>query len=854
MCIAGFVSIDCGLNKGGDYTDASTGMYYVSDETFIDSGVGSSQKVSSSIPRGATFVQQYNNLRSFPDTARVCYTLRPSQLSVKFLIRASFLYGNYDGLNAVPSFDLFLGVEKWDTIKLADATTALVKEIIHTPSSNYTSLCLVNTGLGTPFISAIEVRPLKNTTYVTKSGSLDLWRRWNFGSTISSLRYPDDVYDRIWPAFDWPEMDVLNTSLIVDADQSQDFRPPNKVMNCAVTPRNASDPIKIFWIPANPTDKFVIYMHFAEVALLQANETRQFSILLNGSPLYPSYTPIYLYSETVYTDDPRSMNRFEFWLEKTVNSTLPPIFNSIEVYIAKYFLQAPTVQSEVDAMKNMKSKFGVTRNWQGDPCLPQAYVWDGLNCSYNNYKEPTITALNLSSSGLTGEIPSYIANLKSLMTLDLSNNGLNGSVPSFLSQMTSLTILNLSGNNLSGPVPSGLVDRSKTGSLTLSLTGNPSLCASTSLCNSTKSGSGSGGSSISIGPIIGGVVGGLVVIVLFLLLIWWMLTRKPRVVKAGTANCTAALNTDADSILIDVKNRNFTYPEVLKMTNNFQTVLGRGGFGTVFLGDIDGTQVAVKMLSASSVQGYRQFRAEVNLLMVVHHRNLTSLVGYCDDDGKKALIYEYMVHGNLDEQLNEKSAKLLSWEERLRIAVDAAQGLEYLHNGCKPPIVHRDVKCANILLNEQYQAKIADFGLSRAFPVEGGTVLTAVAGTPGYLDPEYFVSNRLHEKSDVFSFGVVLMEIMTSRAVLDHSHQKAHISQWVSYILETEGDMRNVIDRRLRGEFDVNSAWKVAEIAMACVAPHSSDRPLMNEVVIELKECLNLECARVNKLKGNRAI
>uniref|UniRef100_A0A7N0TRQ9 Protein kinase domain-containing protein n=1 Tax=Kalanchoe fedtschenkoi TaxID=63787 RepID=A0A7N0TRQ9_KALFE len=742
----GFIGIDCGLAKGGDYTDASTGMYYVSDETFIDSGVGSSQKISSSSLQGANVLQQYNNLRSFPAATRACYTLRPSQLSVKFLIRASFLYGNYDGLNSVPTFDLFLGVEKWDTIKLADAATPLVKEIMHIPSSNYTSLCLVNTGLGTPFISAIEVRPLKNTTYITTSGSLDLLRRWNFGSTISSVRYPDDIYDRIWPAFDWPEMNVLNTSQTVDSDKYTDFRPPNKVLNCGVTPKNASGDIRLFWTPANPTDEYYIYLHFAEVGILQANDTRQFNILLNGS------------------------------------------------------------------------------------------LWD------------------LSSSGLTGEIPSQIAKLNSLTTLDLSNNGLNGSVPSFLAQMKSLTILNLSGNNLTGPVPSGLVDRSNSGSLTLSLNGNPSLCASTSLCkaNTTKS---SGGSSVSIGPIIGGVAGGLVVIVLVLLLIWWLLKRKSQAVnKVETVSYTAASNTDADSMLIDVKNRNFTYPEVLKMTNNFSTVLGKGGFGTVFLGDIDGTKVAVKMLSASSVQGYRQFRAEVNLLMVVHHRNLTSLVGYCDDDDKKALIYEYMVHGNLDEQLNEKSERVLSWEERLRIAVDAAQGLEYLHNGCKPPIVHRDVKCTNILLNELYQAKIADFGLSRAFPMEGGAVSTVVAGTPGYLDPEYYVSNRLHEKSDVFSFGVVLMEILTSRAVVDRSHEKVHISQWVSYILETEGDVRNVMDRRLRGEFDVNSAWKVAEIAMACVAPNSSNRPLMNEVVIELKECLTLECARVNKFNSHGTI
>ncbi|XVF86738.1 hypothetical protein PTKIN_Ptkin18bG0066400 [Pterospermum kingtungense] len=188
---------------------------------------------------------------------------------------------------------------------------------------------------------------------------------------------------------------------------------------------------------------------------------------------------------------------------------------------------------------------------------------------------------------------------------------------------------------------------------------------------------------------------------------------------------------------LESRNRNFTYAEVLKMTNNFETVLGKGGFGTVYLGFLDNTHVAVKMLSESSAQGYKEFHAEIKLLMRVHHGNLTNLVGYCNEGSHLGLIYEYMANGNLKQHLSDRNAHTMSWEDRLRIATDAAQGLEYQHYGSNPPIVHRDVKSTNILVNENFQAKLADFGLSRIFPAEGGPhVSTVVAGTPGYLDPE----------------------------------------------------------------------------------------------------------------------
>ncbi|KAL5575526.1 hypothetical protein UlMin_017225 [Ulmus minor] len=254
------------------------------------------------------------------------------------------------------------------------------------------------------------------------------------------------------------------------------------------------------------------------------------------------------------------------------------------------------------------------------------------------------------------------------------------------------------------------------------------------------------------------------------------------------------------------------------------------------------------MLSPSSVQGYQQFQAEVKILVRVHHRHLTSLVGYCNEGTNMALIYEFMANGDLSQHLSgDGNAQFTSWDMRLQIARDAAQGLEYLHNGCKPTIIHRDVKTANILLTERFQAKLADFGLSRIFQTEdaGTHVSTIAAGTPGYLDPEYYLTNRLNEKSDVYSFGVVLLQLITSRPAISriNENEMSHISQWVSVQLGN-GDINSIVDPRLQGGFDTNSMWKAVEIAMACLSQSAARRPNMSIVVTELKECLVAELSR----------
>ncbi|KAK4590872.1 hypothetical protein RGQ29_021171 [Quercus rubra] len=684
--------------------------------------------------------------------------------------------------------------------------------------SSYIDFCLVNTGNVVPFISALELRPLKNDTYVTESGSLSTFLRLDFGSlTNQTYRYKDDVFDRMWfpptAMFGWTP---ISTSLTAVMDTTHnDFQPPSVVMDTASTAINASAPMTFNWVPPDNTSQYYVYIHIAEIKALKANESRVFNISLNGELWGGPYIPKYLHTTTVYSPSALKGGKFEFALYKIEQSTLPPLINAIEVYTVVELLQSQTDQQDVDAIKNIKTSYGVTRNWQGDPCAPTAYVWDGLNCTYNAFESPTITSLNLSSSGLAGQIAPYISNLTMIQYL--------GSY--FLNLCR-----NLERNNLSGSLPAALLDKSKSGSLLLSVAENPNLCPSISCTTEQKK------KKNIIVPTVASIVG-FFILLLGAAGIFWIFKR----IREQEGDKVSNLQ----NVQLEPKNREFTYSDIQMITNNFEKLLGEGGFGKVYLGYVDGNPVAVKMISQSAVEGYQQFHSEVEPLIRVHPRNLTILVGYCNEGPNLALIYEYMANGDLHSHISENNSNILSWEGRIQIALDSAQGLEYLHDDCNPPIIHRDVTLSNILLNEKFQAKIADFGLSRVIPTDGGSyVTTVVAGTPGYLDPEYFRSNKLTMKSDVYSFGVVLMELITGRPAIMRSTENVHISQWINTMV-AHGDIRSMVDPRLpNGDFDLNSAWKAVEVSMTCVSENPLNRPTMSQVVIDLKECLATELAQ----------
>ncbi|XP_042417158.1 putative leucine-rich repeat receptor-like serine/threonine-protein kinase At2g04300 isoform X2 [Zingiber officinale] len=281
----------------------------------------------------------------------------------------------------------------------------------------------------------------------------------------------------------------------------------------------------------------------------------------------------------------------------------------------------------------------------------------------------------------------------------------------------------------------------------------------------------------------------------------------------------------------------------VKMTHNFETLIGRGGFGRVYYGLLeDGTDVAIKLQTQSTPQSDREFLAELRSLTRVRHTNLISLIGYCKDGSCLAIVYEYMPRGSLEDHLRGKAGfSVLTWAQRLQIAYQAAKGLDYLHTGCKPPIVHRDVKCSNILLGEDLEAKITDFGISKVLNENDNYITTKVVGTPGYLDPEYNGTFHLSKASDVYGFGIILLEMITGQPPIIRGPEVQHIVRWISLRVASEADF---VDTSMNEYYDSGSMWKFLQLALRCTNSLSSMRPLMDEVVIQLKEIIEMESSK----------
>ncbi|KAK7321430.1 hypothetical protein VNO77_32075 [Canavalia gladiata] len=286
--------------------------------------------------------------------------------------------------------------------------------------------------------------------------------------------------------------------------------------------------------------------------------------------------------------------------------------------------------------------------------------------------------------------------------------------------------------------------------------------------------------------------------------------------------------------------RSFDFEEMALATDNFSdsAQIGQGGYGKVYKGHLpDGTVVAIKRAQEGSLQGEREFLTEIQLLSRLHHRNLVSLIGYCDEESEQMLVYEYMPNGSLRDHLSAYSRKPLSFSMRLKIAQGSAKGLLYLHTEADPPIFHRDVKASNILLDSKFTAKVADFGLSRLAPVpdiEGNVpdhVSTMVKGTPGYLDPEYLLTHKLTDKSDVYSLGVVFLELVTGRPPIFHGE---NIVRQVNEGYQS-GGIHSVLDKRIES-YPSEYVEKLLTLALKCCKVTPDERPKMAEVARELDD------------------
>ncbi|KAJ6829912.1 putative serine/threonine-protein kinase PBL3 [Iris pallida] len=294
----------------------------------------------------------------------------------------------------------------------------------------------------------------------------------------------------------------------------------------------------------------------------------------------------------------------------------------------------------------------------------------------------------------------------------------------------------------------------------------------------------------------------------------------------------------------------FTFSELKTASRNFRpdSLLGEGGFGCVFKAWIDehtfaaakpgtGMVVAIKKLKPEGFQGHKEWLTEVQYLGQLHHPNLVKLIGYCSDGDNRLLVYEYMPKGSLENHLFKRSAQPLSWAIRMKIAVGAAKGFTFMHDGeCQ--VIYRDVKASNVLLDSEFNAKLSDFGLAKAGPTGDDThVSTQVMGTHGYAAPEYVATGRLSAKADVYSFGVVLLELLSGRRALDKNKIgiEQNLADWARPYLGDKRKLFRIMDSRLEAQYPKKAAHVVAMLALRCISMDAKLRPKMSEVLAVLE-------------------
>ncbi|KAK7304271.1 hypothetical protein VNO77_45138 [Canavalia gladiata] len=305
---------------------------------------------------------------------------------------------------------------------------------------------------------------------------------------------------------------------------------------------------------------------------------------------------------------------------------------------------------------------------------------------------------------------------------------------------------------------------------------------------------------------------------------------------------------DGHGPAVQIAAQTFTFRELASATKNFrpESFVGEGGFGRVYRGKLESTGqvVAVKQLDKNGLQGNREFLVEVLMLSLLHHPNLVNLIGYCADGDQRLLVYEFMPLGSLEDHLHDlpPDKEPLDWNTRMKIAAGAAKGLEYLHDKANPPVIYRDFKSSNILLDEGYHPKLSDFGLAKLGPVgDKSHVSTRVMGTYGYCAPEYAMTGQLTVKSDVYSFGVVFLELITGRKAIDSTqpHGEQNLVTWARPLFNDRRKFSKLADPRLQGQFPMRGLYQALAVASMCIQESAATRPLIGDVVTALSYLAN---------------
>ncbi|KAE9591912.1 putative protein kinase RLK-Pelle-LRR-XI-1 family [Lupinus albus] len=433
-----------------------------------------------------------------------------------------------------------------------------------------------------------------------------------------------------------------------------------------------------------------------------------------------------------------------------------------------------------------------------------------------------LTFLDMSQNNLSGSIPPMISNIHILNYLNLSRNHLNQTIPKSIGTMKSLTMADFSFNEFSGKLP-------ESGQFAFfnasSFAGNPQLCGSllNNPCNLTT---------ITSQPRKGHADFKLIFAIA--LLICSLVFAIAAIIKAKSFKKKGAGSWKMTAF----QKLEFTVSDILECVKD-GNVIGRGGAGIVYHGKMpNGVEIAVKKLLGFDANSRDHgFRAEIQTLGNIRHRNIVRLVAFCSNKETNLLVYEYMRNGSLGEALHGKKGAFLVWNLRYKIAIDSAKGLCYLHHDCSPLIVHRDVKSNNILLNSNFEAHVADFGLAK-FLVDGGAseYMSSIAGSYGYIAPEYAYTLRVDEKSDVYSFGVVLLELVTGKKPVGDFGEGVDLVQWCKK--STNGrkeEIVKIVDIRLK-VVPKEEVMHMFFIAMLCLQENSVERPTMREVVQMLSE------------------